>query len=120
ISQFAALGLLESGVEFVRASMQPLIDARAYCRQALQQQQAYLAMASPAGAFYFYIKLLTGGDSMQIVKALIEQYKIAVVPGAPFGDVSDCTFRVSYGAVSREYLVEGVDRLIRGLQAYAA
>lgn len=118
ISQFAALGLLESGVEFVRASMQPLMNARAYCLQVLQQQQAFLETASPAGAFYFYIKLLTGGDSMQIVKALIAQHKIAVIPGAAFGDVSNCTFRVSYGAVGREHLAEGMDRLIRGLQAH--
>jgi aspartate/methionine/tyrosine aminotransferase len=120
ISQFAALGLLECGVEFVRASMPPLIAARAYCRQALQTQHDKLAMASPAGAFYFYIKLLTGGDSMQIAKALIEQYKIAVIPGVAFGDVAGCTFRVSYGAVDREHLAEGMDRLKRGLQAQTA
>jgi aspartate/methionine/tyrosine aminotransferase len=117
ISQFAALGLLESGVEFVRASMQPLKAARAYCLRELQKRQAYLAMGSPSGAFYFYIKLLTGGDSMQIAKTLIEQYKIAVIPGAAFGDVSGCTFRVSYGAVGCEHLAEGMDRLMRGLQA---
>jgi aspartate/methionine/tyrosine aminotransferase len=120
ISQFAALGLLECGVEFVRASMPPLIAARAYCRQALQTQHDKLAMASPAGAFYFYIKLLTGGDSMQIAKALIEQYKIAVIPCVAFGDVTGWTFRVSYGAVDREHLAEGMDRLMRGLQAQTA
>ncbi len=120
VSQFAALGLLESGVEFVRASMQPLIAARAYCMQELQKYDDMLAVASPAGAFYFYIKLLAGGDSMQIAKALIEQYKIAVIPGAAFGDVTDCTFRISYGAVNREHLAEGMDRLIRGLQAQIA
>jgi aspartate/methionine/tyrosine aminotransferase len=100
--------------------MPPLIAARAYCRQALQTQHDKLAMASPAGAFYFYIKLLTGGDSMQIAKALIEQYKIAVIPGVAFGDVTGCTFRVSYGAVDREHLAEGMDRLMRGLQAQTA
>jgi aspartate/methionine/tyrosine aminotransferase len=118
ISQFAALGLLESGVAFVRDAMQPLIAARAYCRQELQKRQSYLATASPSGAFYFYIKLRTGGDSMQIAKALIEQFKIAVVSGAAFGDESDCTFRVSYGAVSPEHLPEGIDRLMRGLHAH--
>jgi aspartate/methionine/tyrosine aminotransferase len=117
ISQFAALGLLDSGVAFVRDAMQPLKTARAYCLQKLQKQQAYLATASPSGAFYFYIKLLTGGDSMQIAKTLIKQYKIAVIPGAAFGDMSGCTFRVSYGAVSSEHLAEGIDRLMRGLQA---
>jgi aspartate/methionine/tyrosine aminotransferase len=109
--------LLDSGVAFVRDAMQPLKAARTYCLQKLQKQQAYLATASPSGAFYFYIKLLTGGDSMQIAKTLIQQYKIAVIPGAAFGDVSGCTFRVSYGAVSREHLAEGIDRLMRGLQA---
>ena len=54
---------------------------------------------------------------MQIAKTLIEQYHIAVIPGAAFGDTSGCTFRVSYGAVKRENLTEGMDRLIRGLQA---
>ena len=117
ISQFAALGLLDSGVEFVRAAMQPLQTARAYCLQELQKRQAYLATASPSGAFYFYIRLLTGGDSMQIARNLIEQYQIAVIPGAAFGDVSSCTFRVSYGAVSHEHLAEGMDRLMRGLKA---
>ncbi len=119
ISQFAALGLLESGVEFVRNAMQPLREARAYCMQELQKQRDYLAMASPAGAFYFYIKHLAGGDSMQIAKTLIEQYRVAVVPGAAFGDGSGCTFRVSYGAVHRDHLAEGMDRLLRGLRAQA-
>lgn len=120
ISQFAALGLLNCGIEFVRAAMQPLIAARAYCTQVLQQHHDTLAMASPAGAFYFYIKRLAGGDSMQIAKTLIEQYKIAVIPGAAFGDASGCTFRLSYGAVDRDHLAEGMDRLIRGLRAQIA
>ena len=118
ISQFAALGLLDSGVDFVRDAMQPLQEARAYCLQALQQRRDYLSTGSPSGAFYFYIKLLSGGDSMRIAKTLIEQYKIAVIPGAAFGDVANCAFRVSYGAVSRDHLAEGMDRLIRGLQAH--
>jgi aspartate/methionine/tyrosine aminotransferase len=117
ISQFAALGLLDSGVAFVRAAMQPLKAARAYCLQELHKRQAYVTTASPSGAFYFYIKLLSGGDSMQIARTLIEQYKIAVIPGAAFGDGSGCTFRVSYGAVSREHVAEGMNRLMRGLQA---
>ncbi len=119
ISQFAALGLLEGGIEFVRTAMHPLLATRAYCLETLQNQHAYLATGSPSGAFYFYIKLLASGDSMQIAKTLIEQYKIAVIPGAAFGDASGCTFRVSYGAVSRDHVAEGIDRLIRGLQAQA-
>ena len=119
ISQFAALGLLDSGVDFVRGAMQPLKEARAYCLQALQQRD-YVSTGSPSGAFYFYIKLLSGGDSMRIAKTLIEQYKIAVIPGAAFGDAANCAFRVSYGAVSRDHLVDGMDRLLRGLQAQIA
>ncbi len=119
ISQFAALGLLECGVEFVRTSMKPLIAARAYCMQELQKQHDCLETASPAGAFYIYVKLLAGGDFMQIARELIERYQIAVIPGAAFGDVSECTFRLSYGAVDREDLAEGMARLICGLQSHA-
>jgi len=120
ISQFAALGLLECGPEFVRPHLDALRTARDFCLQVLQPHRHYLAIASAAGAFYVYITLLAGGDSMQIAKALIERHKVAVIPGAAFGDVSDCTFRLSYGALDQDRLAEGLDRFISGLQAQIA
>ena len=63
----------------------------------------------PNGAFYFLLDIsATGMDSVSFAEKLLEEQKVAVVPGVAFGD--DNTVRISY-ATSMEQIEEGLARI---------
>jgi aspartate aminotransferase len=76
----------------------------------------------PTGAFYcfpdvsnHYGRNINGteiGGSIDFAKALLEQAKVALVPGLPFG--CDSNVRLSF-ACSLEQITEGLDRLEKWL-----
>ncbi|HVR29197.1 MAG TPA: pyridoxal phosphate-dependent aminotransferase [Thermoanaerobaculia bacterium] len=71
----------------------------------------------PAGAFYAFPRVADryrGGEgSVEFAERLLEESRVAVVPGAAFGD--DAHIRLSF-ACSRESLREGLDRMARLLE----
>ena len=77
----------------------------------------------PKGAFYIfpevsshYGKKFNGiviNDSVSFCKFMLEEMKIALVPGSAFGD--DKCIRLSYAA-SMQNLEDGLDRLEEGLE----
>ena len=76
--------------------------------------------APPAnGAFYVFIQV--GGDrpldDMAVVRELIVEHGVAVVPGSAFGVDEGCSLRLSYAAVDRETMAAGARRLVDGLRA---
>ena len=50
------------------------------------------------------------------LEILIKDYKIAAIPGEPFGMEKDCYLRVSYGALNTGVSEIGTQRLIKGLR----
>jgi aspartate aminotransferase len=63
----------------------------------------------PNGAFYFLLDIsATGLDSVSFSEKLLEEQKVAVVPGAAFGD--DNTVRISY-ATSMDNIEQGLARI---------
>jgi aspartate/methionine/tyrosine aminotransferase len=68
------------------------------------------------GAFYFFVKLRTNLAGLELVEILIKDYKIAAIPGEPFGMEKDCYLRVSYGALNTGVSEIGTQRLIKGLR----
>ena len=67
------------------------------------------------GAFYFFLRIMTELDDMELARALIREHKVAVIPGSAFGMQEGCYLRVAYGALERETVREGIDRLVAGL-----
>jgi aspartate aminotransferase len=65
-----------------------------------------LKCEKPAGAFYCWVKI--DGDSMDFCSKLLEQSKVAIIPGEPFG-MKDCV-RLSY-AVPKEKIKEAIKRI---------
>ena len=59
-------------------------------------------------------------DDMQIVEHLVEKHRVAVIPGMAFGITDRRCLRVSYGALKPDKAVEGIDRLIDGVQELCA
>jgi aspartate/methionine/tyrosine aminotransferase len=70
----------------------------------------------PDGAFYFLLRVHKDVASMELVKQLIEKYKVAVIPGQTFGLEDKCYLRIAYGALQKETAIKGINRLINGLQ----
>jgi aspartate aminotransferase len=62
-------------------------------------------MSEYIGKSYKGVKI---GGSQDIANALLEDAKVAIVPGVAFGD--DTCFRLSY-ATSMERIVEGMNRI---------
>jgi aspartate aminotransferase len=68
-----------------------------------------LSYVKPQGAFYVLTDISrTGMTSVEFSEKLLEQQKVAVVPGVAFGD--DKTVRLSY-ATSMENIEEGLKRI---------
>ncbi|NJR66806.1 MAG: aminotransferase class I/II-fold pyridoxal phosphate-dependent enzyme, partial [Leptolyngbyaceae cyanobacterium CRU_2_3] len=76
----------------------------------------YLLCSPCHGAFYFLLKVHTDMEAFELVKRLIEDYKVAVIPGSTFG-MTGCYLRVAYGALQPETVMEGMGRLVKGLRA---
>lgn len=72
-----------------------------------------LGYVRPEGAFYIMIDISkTGQDSVSFAEKLLEEEKVAVIPGLAFGD--DATIRISY-AISMDQIEEGIKRIRRFL-----
>ncbi|MGL5877704.1 MAG: aminotransferase class I/II-fold pyridoxal phosphate-dependent enzyme, partial [Xenococcaceae cyanobacterium] len=116
ISQYAAVGALRSGINYCQKYLSEINNVRKICQVSLQSLQD-LATISPAnGAFYFFLKLNTDMNAFELTKKLIEEYKVAVIPGTTFGMEKSCYLRVAYGALNKETAAEGIERLVKGLQ----
>lgn len=70
-----------------------------------------LSCIKPEGAFYVFCRIDKKGLSgMEATERLLEEVKVAVVPGEPFG--SDRHIRLSF-ATSMDNICEGMDRIER-------
>lgn len=75
-----------------------------------------LSVYKPQGAFYLFVNIKAiERDSMKFCQKLLEQEKVAVVPGVGFG--MDGYFRLSY-ATSLENIVKGLERIEKFVRNY--
>jgi aspartate aminotransferase len=117
ISQRAALAALRGDQAPVEAMRVQFDRRRRYVADRLQKTPGVHLDGLPEGAFYIFPRVdeLYGrraagieiDGSIRFAEALLEQARVAVVPGLPFG--SDRHVRLSY-ACSLEALTEGMDR----------
>lgn len=119
ISQFAALGALAAGREFVRDKLRGIAETRG---RVLQELGALVAdgvgEVPPApGAFYLLLRVRTTRPPLELAERLIREHRVAVIPGNAFGFERGCHLRVAYGALQPGTAAEGMGRLVRGLRA---
>jgi len=124
ISQKAALAALTHDESAVREMVRAFDERRRYIVDALNAIPG-IRCPKPQGAFYVfpdvsdvYGKPLAGGvvvkDSLQLTDFLLDKVRVAVVPGAAFGN--DRCVRLSY-ATSLELIKKGIERIAEGLVA---
>ncbi len=117
ISQYAALGALQAKAEYLQENIGAIAQVRKIVLDSLKQIQDICTLTPAEGAFYFFLKIHTQIDSLELVKRLIREHQVAVIPGGTFGMEHGCYLRVAYGALSPQTAQKGITRLVQGLQA---
>jgi aspartate/methionine/tyrosine aminotransferase len=120
VSQWAAVGAMSMGAEYCRKKLQMTAEVRQMVLDELSAIPDLVTVPRADGAFYFLLRVNTNMDSMELVKKLIEEHKVAVIPGATFGMKDKCYLRIAYGALQKETAAEGIGRLVRGLREVLA
>ena len=116
IAQIAALEALTQGEEYV-AEMREEYDRR---RRLIVTglNQLGLATFEPHGAFYAFPSIAVAGmDDETFSQKLLEEQRVAVVPGSAFGAGGDGFVRCSY-ATAYEKIEEALERLETFMRRY--
>jgi len=126
VAQAAAIEALTGPQEAV-AEMRVAFDRRRLTAVRMLRGIEGLDVIEPQGAFYVYpgVQRLMGrsiagrtvSSSLELAQVLLEEAKVAVVPGEGFG--SQATFRLSY-ALSDADLEEGIGRIATLLDGVTA
>ncbi|QSV53728.1 MAG: pyridoxal phosphate-dependent aminotransferase [Dolichospermum sp. UKL201] len=116
VSQYAALGALQAKDNYLKDNIGTIAKVREIVINALQSLENLCTITPANGAFYFFIKVHTRMNDLELVKKLIQEYKIAVIPGTTFGVEDGCYLRVAYGALPADTAKAGIERLVKGLQ----
>lgn len=117
IAQQAAIGALNVGKSYCTDKFVQIQQNREIFLKALSEIQDICKIAQADGAFYFLLKLNSDKSSMEMTEQLIREYKVAAIPGSAFGMDKGCYLRIAYGAMDSDTAEEGIQRLVRGLQA---
>jgi aspartate/methionine/tyrosine aminotransferase len=119
VSQHAALAALAVGRSFAGAHLTRLDATRRTIFEALSAGDVPCDVPTPDGAFYYLVRVHSTMNSMTLCERLIREHRVATIPGSAFADPAPCSVRISYGALDSESVIEGLRRLVGGLQALA-
>jgi len=108
ISQVAALEAIKGGDSFVEEMVREFATRRDFIVDRINSIDG-LSCVKPEGAFYVFCSIDKKGlDSMVLAQRLLDEAKVAVVPGKAFG--SDRHIRLSF-ATSMDNIKNGMDRI---------
>ena len=108
-SQYAAVEALRNGDEDVAAMRESYNERRRFVVHTLREMG--LPCFEPLGAFYVFPCIREFGmTSDEFATRLLQEEKVAIVPGTAFGDSGEGFLRISY-ASSLENLKEALGRL---------
>jgi aspartate/methionine/tyrosine aminotransferase len=117
VSQFAALEAMRTGRAYCEEKLVEVQNVRNLVMERLAGWEEFATTAPAKGAFYFLLKIKTDLKSLSVAQRLIEEYKVAVIPGSAFGLTKNCFLRIAYGVLDRSTCEEALDRLEKGLAA---
>ena len=107
-AQYGAIAALESEQKCVQEMVQAFAKRRSYMYETINAIPK-LSCPKPFGAFYLFINIAqTGKKSLDFCNHLLEEQKVAAVPGVAFG--MDNCIRFSY-ATDMNTISEGIKRL---------
>ena len=108
ISQKAALAALTQDQSFIGGMRAEYEKRRDYMVSRVNGMKN-VSCFKPGGAFYLFCDISkTGSDSMHTANALLDEAKVAVIPGEPFGEPE--YIRLSF-ATGMAAITKGMDRM---------
>lgn len=108
-SQYAAIEALRNGDEDIARMVDEYDLRRRFLVDALDS--AGLPCFAPRGAFYVFPSIRTSGlSSEEFCEQLLEEKKVAVIPGTAFGACGEGFVRISY-SYSIQYITKAVARI---------
>ncbi|MDD3229466.1 MAG: pyridoxal phosphate-dependent aminotransferase [Oscillospiraceae bacterium] len=108
--QEAGITALENAEPDVQIMVKEYERRRNYAVEAINAIDG-LSCKKPDGAFYIFVNIKKLGlSASEMANYLLEEAKIATVPGSAFGPQGEGYIRISY-ACSYERIVEGIERL---------
>jgi len=111
VSQYAALAALREGAPYVQEMMAEYDRRRRLIVDGLNE--IGLKCFEPQGAFYAFPSIeITGMDETEFAETLLQEERVAVVPGSAFGKAGRGYVRCSY-ATAYEKIEEALERLQR-------
>lgn len=116
ISQWAAVGAMKAGAAYCKEKLQATTEVRKIALDELQAVEDLVTIPRADGAFYLMLKVHADLDPMTLTQRLIEDHKVAVIPGMTFGLQTGCNLRVAYGALKKQTAAQGIGRLVEGLK----
>jgi aspartate/methionine/tyrosine aminotransferase len=116
VSQWAAVGAMRVGKSYCEEKLREIREIRTIFLKELESLRDLVTVPRADGAFYLLLGVHTKMDPMQLVRRLVEEHKVAVIPGTTFGVQDRCLLRVAYGALRKDTATEGVGRLVHGLR----
>ena len=109
-AQMGAVAALNGSQDHLPLWLQEYSRRRTYIYERLNQMPG-VSCVNAKGAFYLFPNIsATGMKSVEFAARLLEEEKVAVVPGIAFG--SDANIRLSY-ATSMQVIEKGMDRMER-------
>lgn len=115
ISQYAAQGALSAGSSYCKNHVLDLSAIRNQITGQLRRLDGICRITPTDGAFYLMLGLDTGKNDLAVVKTLIDDFKIALIPGSAFGMQEGCHLRLSYGMLDPVRADDAMQRLIAGI-----
>jgi len=110
-SQVAAIAALTGDQQCVVELRDILQQRRDLMCQYLDQMSAWISYVKPQGSYYVLIKFTVKDiDDVAMAVDILNQAKVALVPGSAFGPAGKNHFRLCYGC-TEEMIKEGMERL---------
>ncbi len=114
VSQYAALAALKYGKDDVKKFQSEFRSRRDRMIKWLDSLSAYLDYQTPQAAYFVFPRIKDSvefsRDSRAFCERLLNEAKVAVVPGIAFGSSGEGHFRISYGRTP-EAIDEGMERI---------
>ena len=117
VSQAVACGALKAGGRYCREKVRGLEAVRALVLDAFREVENVCRVPRPDGAFYCLVQVDSRLSSLELARRLILEHRVATVPADAFGQRHGCALRVSYGALDKDTVAEGISRLTQGIRA---
>jgi len=117
ISQWAAVGAMTAGRKYCADKLRMTTEIREGVLEELKTIAELVTVPRADGAFYLLLRVHKNMDSMDLTRRLIEEHKVAVIPGGTFGIGQGCYLRIAFGALHKDTAAEAMHRLVGGLNS---